>query len=228
MSRHILSHFIPHGEHVLIGPLGELGSALLWIHVLVSVIVARVVPRLLKSDAERVVKTKREKLLFQGASSSPHFGGSAACRSLFRDSFIGRLESFRPDDKQARGGANERERIAGDQGQCLFDRGIKDFDRMRIDYLRGNDAVAEFSSLRHQNYDVVEPNVSQGPKKRVAMAGEAHVSGLSGKRRARDMSHRASKHILSGALCNHSGKAQARDRNPADEAGRLWRAWPGR
>jgi hypothetical protein len=81
---------------------------------------------------------------------------------------------------------------------------------MRIDYLRGNDAVAEFASLRHQNYDVVEPDVSQGPKKRVAMAGEAHVSGLSGQRRARDMSHRASKHILSGALRNHGGKAQAR------------------
>jgi hypothetical protein len=99
---------------------------------------------------------------------------------------------------------------------------------MRIDYLRGNDAVAEFASLRHQNYDVVEPDVSQGPKKRVAMAGEAHVSGLSGKRRARDMSHRASKHILSGALRNHSGKAQARDRNPADETGRLWSAGAGR
>ncbi len=56
MSRRILSHFIPHGDHVLIGPLGKLGSALLWIHVLVSVIVARVVLRLLKSDAERVVK----------------------------------------------------------------------------------------------------------------------------------------------------------------------------
>jgi hypothetical protein len=64
------------------------------------------------------------------------------------DSFIGRLESFRPHDEPARGGANEGERIAGDQGQCLFDRGIKDFDRMRIDYLRGNDAVAEFASLR--------------------------------------------------------------------------------
>ena len=136
--------------------------------------------------------------MFERASSIPHSGGSAACRSLVRDSFIGGLESFRPDDKPARGGANEGKRIAGDQGQCLFDRGIKDFDRMRIDYLRGNDAVAEFASLRHQNYDVVEPDVSQGPKKRVAMAGEAHVSGLSGKRRARDMSHRASKHILSG------------------------------
>jgi hypothetical protein len=56
MSRHILSHSIPHGEHVLIGPLGKLGSALLWIHVLVPVFVARVVPRLLKRDAERVVK----------------------------------------------------------------------------------------------------------------------------------------------------------------------------
>jgi hypothetical protein len=56
MSRHIPVIFIPHGDHVLIGPPGKLGSALLWIQVLVSVIVARVVPRLLKSDAERVVK----------------------------------------------------------------------------------------------------------------------------------------------------------------------------
>src|SRR6202046_4144441 len=174
------------------------------------------------------LKEKRGKLLFRGASSIPHFGGSPACRSLVRDSFMGRLESFRPHDEPARGGAYEGERIAGDQGQCLFDRGAKDIDRMRIDYLRGNDAVAEFASPRHQNYDVVEPDVSQGPKKRVAMASEAHVSGLSGKRRARDMSHRASKHILSGTRRNHSEKAQARDRNPADETGRLWRAGAGR
>jgi hypothetical protein len=60
------------------------------------------------------------------------------------------------------------------------------------------------------------------------MAGEAHVSGLSGQGRARDMSHRASKHILSGALRNDGGEAQARDRNSADEAGRLWRAGAGR
>ena len=88
--------------------------------------------------------------------------------------------TLRPYDEPLGSGADEVERIAGNQGQ--------DFAPIRVQYrdvgrgsdLRGHHPILVLAPERRDRDDVARTNIAQGSKERVAMRRDPDVSGLSG------------------------------------------------
>src|ERR1700693_4555529 len=119
----------------------------------------------------------------------------AMARSQFRDLVIARTPSARSgsrtgqtmgpsgdalgvNDKSVGGGANEVERITGDQGKAFVRAGLQHFDVGWTYYPGGDHAIAVRAEQSGEGDYVVPLNVSQRPEKRVAVAGNTHVPGL--------------------------------------------------
>jgi hypothetical protein len=127
-------------------------------------------------------------------------------------------DSFSPNDKPVRCGTDEVKRIAGHQGEDLSRAGIQHRDVAWLHHPRRHDAIAVVAGDSGERDEVVLPYVSQGPKKRIAVSGDAYVAGPSRQRRTGDMACRAPQGSGSGPLDHHRRKAQTLDLDPADQA----------
>jgi len=121
------------------------------------------------------------------------------------------IDPFGPNDKSVRGGANEVERIASDQSKGFIFALIQYFDIGRTDDPGRYDAIAILAEQRAYRYDIVLPDIAQGPEKCVAVGGNSCVPRLSRQRSAWNMTSRAPEGERAHALDHHYGKSETWD-----------------
>src|ERR1039457_6724593 len=108
--------------------------------------------------------------------------------------------------------------MTGDQGKDLVYAGIQHPDIGWTYYLGGHDAITVLAEQRGERNDVVLPDVSQRPEKRVAVPGNANVPRLSRKRRAGNMASRAAQSESVHAFDDDYREAETRNLNAAKQA----------
>src|SRR5882724_6889831 len=95
---------------------------------------------------------------------------------------------------------------------------IQHGDIERTYYPGGYDAITVLADHRGDRDDVVLPDVSQWPEKRVAVPGHSDIARLSRQRRAGNMTDRAPERSCIGSFQDDRRKTQAWNFNAANEA----------
>src|SRR3954470_7030308 len=120
------------------------------------------------------------------------------------------------DDEALRGGADEIERIAGDERQRGLVRGVEHVDPgRRYDGHAAHDEALHAGS-HPQLDDVVHGDVFQRAEEAVAMPGDARVAARAGRRRVGDPPEPPVERDLVGAGENRRLEAEPRDRENRD------------
>jgi hypothetical protein len=124
------------------------------------------------------------------------------------------------DDEAARGVANVLEREAGHNGQGMASLRLEHTDVAGLDYCERFDRIVKAAGVSCEIDLVVRLKILQRAEKSVAMAGDAHVAGLTRQRRTGDVSDGPGERSVIHALFDDRRKMKTGDRDSTYWKGR--------